>query len=103
MSPLRSRAGPDAVVAPGAAPHPVAPGHPLVGQQRRGDPVVQFRLRADAALVSAAGLQPDGKGVGDIQPDHGQDLAVVHRDVVVDHVADEGPGGAPGGVDRSAG
>ena len=74
---------------PGAAAYPVTPGGALVRQQGGGDAVIQLGLSADAALVGAGGLQPDGEGIGDVQPDHGKQLAVVNGDEVIDDVADE--------------
>ena len=51
--------------------------------------MVQFGFGADAALVGAGGLEADGEGVGYIQPDHRQQLAVIHRDVIIDYIPDE--------------
>ena len=52
--------------------------------------MIQLGLSADAALVGAGGLQSDGEGIGDVQPDHGKQLAVVNGDEVINDVADEG-------------
>ena len=79
------------MITPRPAPHLIAPSHPLVRQQRRRYPVVQLRLRPHPSPVRPRRMQPHRKSVRYIQPDHRQQLPVVHRNPVLNLVPDKSP------------